>query len=335
MKLVSINSIVPGDKISISVCTPDGRCILSAGTPMNELFISRLKQMGIKQMYIEEEKFSDIEHKEPISNETRSKAIQLFKTTIDAMSKERDINESAINELVKTMVEEVRAVGVPIAILNGLYPAEDSFTLHAVNTAILAVAMGMQLSFTYGQLCDACLAGLLHDIGRIKRRDDLIFDHAQMGFDLLRKYRGLSLNATSVALQHHENFNGTGGPRKLKNQQISELSRVISIVDCFDSLTSGQAGVPTPYEKAYEEIINDDGNKFDPDLVKAFKNVIQIYFDGVMVVLSDGTQGIVVRQNKGRPLRPIVKLYSDLIPDYYEEVDLRDNLKLKLSRAKL
>lgn len=328
MRLVSIKSIKSGDKIAISITAPNGNRILSAGAVFNESYVDRLAQMGIKYTFIEDERFNDIIFKDPININTRINSIQFFKVSLEAINKGRDINEDKVKDVIKAIVDDVKSTGNPLAIINSMYPTDAPLIDHAINTAIISVAMGISLGYNFNQLCDICLSGLTHDLGRDEETNDDDQTHAQKGFDILRKYRTLNLNATIVSFEHHENFDGSGFPRALKGTAISEYSRIVSIADYFDTLISGQKGVAIPYEKAYEDILNNSDKKFDPDMVKLFKQIIQVYVDGSYVILSDNKHAIIKSQNQGSPLRPNVVTIPDL-----KEISLLDDLNLKIQRV--
>ena len=82
-------------------------------------------------------------------------------------------------------------------------------------------------------------------------------------------------NALVIPLCHHENWDGTGYPGKLKKTEIPLIARLFSIVDNWDALNSDR-----PYRKAWkrEDIINyireNSEKKFDPRLVEVFLNII-------------------------------------------------------------
>ena len=74
-----------------------------------------------------------------------------------------------------------------------------------------------------------------------------------------------------ICESHHENWDGSGYPRKLKGYDIPFAARVVAVIDVYDALTNER-----PYKKAWtkkeaiQEIINLSGIKFDKDIVDAF-----------------------------------------------------------------
>lgn len=130
----------------------------------------------------------------------------------------------------------------------------------------------------------------MHDVGKLGIADsillkpeplspeefDIIKTHCQVGADLLSKGQSKLLRvAQSIALNHHERWDGSGYPHGLSNRQIPLASRITSICDVFDALTSER-----PYKKAWrfeeaaEEVWRLRKTYFDPYLVDLFMKSI-------------------------------------------------------------
>ena len=129
-------------------------------------------------------------------------------------------------------------------------------------------------------------AAPMHDIGKIGIADSILLkkgkltkdefktmtEHSQIGADIIHEQSSKLLNiAYIVAYQHHEKFNGTGYPNKLKGEEININARIAAVADVFDALTSVR-----PYkhawdlDKAVKQINDDSGTHFDPKVVDAF-----------------------------------------------------------------
>jgi HD-GYP domain-containing protein (c-di-GMP phosphodiesterase class II) len=130
------------------------------------------------------------------------------------------------------------------------------------------------------------LAAPMHDIGKIAITDnilqkagqldaaeyELMKSHTHIGAKLLSGHNSDLLQiARTIALNHHERWDGTGYPRGLANQDIPLAGRISAICDVFDALTSDR-----PYKKAWSfdqavsEISIHKGTHFDPELVDLF-----------------------------------------------------------------
>ena len=169
----------------------------------------------------------------------------------------------------------------------------------AHNSRILAQAMQMSSAFeadiseTFIDTIESSAA--LHDIGKImipdylfSKKEALTEDeratlrrHSEIGGQILADiYEGMERNdfinmAIDIANYHHENWDGTGYPKKLKGDEIPLAARIVRLVDAFDSMLSKRAyRTPYPFEEVLEHIKSGAGTKFDPQIVDIF---IKIY----------------------------------------------------------
>ncbi len=163
--------------------------------------------------------------------------------------------------------------------------AKDPYTKgHSARVSQYSVMMAEALGWDKDKVENLRYAALLHDIGKIgvpdsilnnpKKLSDaeysIIKGHANMGGDIL-KNRMMVEGAEDVARSHHERFDGSGYPRGLEGEAISEQARIVSIADAFDAMSSKRI-----YRRAYSfdfirnELIEGKGKQFDPYLVDVF-----------------------------------------------------------------
>jgi len=114
---------------------------------------------------------------------------------------------------------------------------------------------------------------VLNKPGRFDAQERAIMDtHAELGYDMLKmSNRPLLKMAATVAYEHHEKYNGTGYPNKIKGENIHIYGRITALADVFDALGSDRV-----YKKAWndEKIFKmfkeERGEHFDPKLVDIF-----------------------------------------------------------------
>ena len=133
-------------------------------------------------------------------------------------------------------------------------------------------------------------ASPMHDVGKIGIPDRILLKPAKLDpdeWDIMKKHTviggellaggtsELIRMAETIAVTHHERWDGTGYPNKLRDEEIPLEGRICALADVFDALTS-----PRPYkkawpvEKAVDEIRNNKGTQFDPDLTDAFLEIL-------------------------------------------------------------
>lgn len=163
--------------------------------------------------------------------------------------------------------------------------AKDSYTRgHSERVARYAVAIGRELGVGDEDLELLEYVGILHDIGKIGIRDDVLkkpglftsdeYDemkrHPELGADIIGGIKLLGRGSDWVRY-HHERYDGTGFPSRLKGDEIPLGARIISVADAYDAMTSER-----PYKPAFDqtravaELQACAGTQFDPAVVRAF-----------------------------------------------------------------
>jgi GAF domain-containing protein len=147
---------------------------------------------------------------------------------------------------------------------------------HSRRVAQYAVVIARALDMPEERKRRLYFAGLLHDIGFLRISPDQKFEkgiyamHPVFGYEMLRPinfYRDIAPHI----LSHHERYDGSGYPGKLKGQEIPLESRIIAIAEAFDSMVSRTSyRVPLKFELAVEELVKNRGGQFDPELVDLF-----------------------------------------------------------------
>jgi hypothetical protein len=133
-------------------------------------------------------------------------------------------------------------------------------------------------------------AAPLHDVGKVAIPDSILLKpgaltpeertvvetHAEEGYRLLRGSSSSILDmAATVALSHHERWDGKGYPRGISGEQIPIEGRIVAIADVFDALTSDRVYRKAfTVEKATEMMLDESGRHFDPMLLQAFMEVL-------------------------------------------------------------
>lgn len=179
--------------------------------------------------------------------------------------------------------------------------ARDPYTKeHSSRVTRLAVAMAQAMDLSNEELEILNVAGLLHDIGKIGIRDEILLkpgrldaneyqiiqQHPIIGAEIMDNL-GLWHREKQIVRGHHERYDGTGYPDRLKGDDIPVLARILSIADVYDALASDRA-----YRRRMEEekildiIYSGAGSQFDPDMVDVFR---RLYESGEVARLLEET----------------------------------------------
>ena len=158
--------------------------------------------------------------------------------------------------------------------------------MHVIRMSYYARQLALAAGFSEAQAEDLLNAAPMHDVGKIGIPDailqkpgkldagewQIMRSHAEIGAAIIGEHAGGLLKmARTIALTHHEKWDGSGYPNGLKGEEIALEGRIVAIADVFDALTSER-----PYKRAWtvEEAIatmrRDSGVHFDPELIELF-----------------------------------------------------------------
>ncbi|MBF0499387.1 MAG: HD-GYP domain-containing protein [Candidatus Riflebacteria bacterium] len=286
-----------------------------------------------------------------VSKQTQVMAFKVVSNVINSVRVGQSVDTKSAKEVVGHMVDEI--IQCPDALMNliNIKSFDDYTFTHNINVATLSVLLGQELGVSPDELHELGLGALMHDVGKLKvslsilNKDGKLTDaefnemkqHPTMGYEILCKSGDISEQARLVCLQHHEKFQGRGYPKGIKGEEISLFARICSVADVYDALTTDRPyrTAMAPYD-AVKIIMSGVDSQFDPAVLTAFMRRFSIYPSGSLVMLSNGSVGLVLRPNPKTVLRPTIKLLraADGSPVVDRvEIDLNDNKSLFITGA--
>jgi HD-GYP domain-containing protein (c-di-GMP phosphodiesterase class II) len=200
----------------------------------------------------------------------------------------------------------------------------DNYTFtHMVNVSVLTMAQARSLGIEGAQLCQFGLAGLMHDIGKIKTPTEILAKpdrltpeefvimkrHPADGGELLRRQLELPPLAAIVAFEHHLRVDGAGYPSGVNRPSLNLATQLCSIADVYDAMRSQrhyQQAFPT--DRIVAVLTQHDTGRFDQQLVRRFSQLMGIYPLGNVVKLDTGALAVVVQIHAAEPSRPLVRV---------------------------
>ena len=159
---------------------------------------------------------------------------------------------------------------------------------HGMLVSNLAYAVAEEMGLPHEQCYELAIAGMLHDIGKLKltsyingqEQDPLVIEelkyvrmHSSLGYEEL-KDQGYSELVLQSVLYHHENYDGSGYPSNLRGDSIPLGARILRVCDVYAALSSDR-----PYRKAFDvstviELMIDEIKNFDMEVFLAFQRVV-------------------------------------------------------------
>jgi len=340
---IPIEKLVPGLVLAEDIRhAQTGVVLIPSGTPIDERHLARLKYFRhageeIKCMVPEPPGVADVSSPAietgikplplTVDETTRKIYIKAFETTKKFFSKYKNIEYADI-QAIKAVAENISAqiVRNP-AILShvAILKAIDSYTFsHSVNVAIYAAALAHFLGHSTAEINGICLAGLLHDIGKldiprkiVEKPGPLTEDeykimqkHALLGYLRLKKTPHINENVLAAVSQHHEKIDGSGYYRGLKGDEIHPWAIILAVADVYDALTTDRVyrTALLPHEGAEILMASCSLNHLEFNAVKFFTEKIPFYPPGTRVVLNTGEIGYIMAYHVNTPLCPIVNI---------------------------
>ncbi|MBI4731636.1 MAG: HD domain-containing protein [Chloroflexi bacterium] len=193
-------------------------------------------------------------------------------------------NARLFDELEETFVQTVSALANAIDI-------RDSYTSsHSQEIAGWAAKIAEKIGCRPDQIKSVYWGGVLHDIGKIGIPDeilrkktsldrpewDIIYQHTRRGAEIIAPIKKLEAVAPIIA-SSHERYDGLGYPMGIKGEEIPLGARIVAVVDSFSAMIS-ERPYKKPYtvNKAIHELKRNIGKMYDPAVVQAFLEVLEI-----------------------------------------------------------
>jgi putative nucleotidyltransferase with HDIG domain len=202
---------------------------------------------------------------------------RLLKIEIENRKHMQQELEQSFESLKKAMHSTIEAISMTVE-------KRDPYTSgHQQRVAILAKSIAEELALSKSQVECIYMAAAIHDIGKISLPAEilvkpiplsdieinLIQTHAQAGYDILKGIE-FPWAIADIVLQHHERMDGSGYPLGLAGDDIVHEARIICVADVVETMASHRPYRPSiGMDKALEEIANNRGILYDPQVVDA------------------------------------------------------------------
>lgn len=264
-----------------------------------------------------------------------------IRAMLDKVARRETFDPSVFKQHVKDCVDSIERNPSAMMWLTRIKHVDQYTAEHCVNVGILAIALGRHVGVGRKHMELLGLCGMLHDVGKMRvdqalinhpgkltdAQFELVKKHAEFGKEILERDESLNPEVINAAFSHHERIDGGGYPQGINANHLSFYTKVVSIVDAYDAITSRRTySAGTTSAEALRILYENSDSQFDKRLVIKFIECIGIYPPGAMVEMSTGEVGIVLSVDPGHRLLPKVALLLDAqknpMPQYI--VDLKE-----------
>lgn len=231
--------------------------------------------------------------------------------------------KSCVRQVTNSIMRNPNA----LLLIRNLRTKQQDTATHSLNVCIYATLFGRYLAFDQDQLSRLSIAALLHDVGEAKLPQAILDRHntgltpeetkqmqlhTHYGAELLGKIDEMPTEVAEVAYSHHERIDGKGYPCGLKGTEISLMSRIIAIIDAYESVTNNiDLKMQLSCSDALKFIYTMRDKLYDINLVESFIQCLGIYPVGSVVQLNNGAIGVVIGMKPDKHLLPTVMIVRD------------------------
>ena len=244
---------------------------------------------------------------------------------------EEEVSIPDTKRIVRALIEHIAHDESSMLELAAIKNFDDYTYAHSTNVCVYALTMGQRLGLDRSRLSQLGFTALFHDIGKVRLPGDLVRkpgtfnqndwiqmrQHPIQGARIILRNLQLDQHTARAArgtFEHHVNLDFNGYPKLQRDKRpLNLFSRIISIVDAFDALTSGRVYVKELIvpDEALRRMHSQLHTQFDPFLFKMFHNIVGIWPAGSLVLLSDGEIALVLTNNEHDMTRPYVKIVGN------------------------
>ncbi|NPV01349.1 MAG: HD-GYP domain-containing protein [Brevinematales bacterium] len=365
MKKIPLEQLKPGMKFTKSLFDKNLNIVLPAGKPLDDISIKNLKLRSLdfvetagelvdETLQTKAAEGRELADKKKIKvDKDTARYLEIYKesvTTINALygryRSRQGFNVDEVQKLANKLVNTVMMEKNPNVFINlvNITGRGEYLFHHIVNVTLLGILLGQRIGYSMVKLVSLAMAGLLYDIGMTKipayivekegklspEERNQINTHPIHSYQTISREFNLPTEIARVGLEHHEKWDGTGYPRKIKGNEISEMSRMLAIVDTYEALIKSR--VYREKNESYDAmklVVSEGSKRFDPDLLKVFLNMMSIYPVGGFVRLNNNAIAKVISADAVSPFRPTVKIVYDEFGDKIEDGEV-----IRLSKEK-
>ncbi len=298
----------------------------------NKLLSSNLQHIRIEKFASDWEMGDDSspENQKKQAKRRFFKTISVAQEMVESVKTGRSINTTKSKRAIQFLIDQLIKNETNLMSLTAIKNFDEYTFAHSVNVCILSVSLGARLGLSKGKLSELGFAALFHDIGKVRLPLNIlnkpgelneeewmeVRKHPVFGVKTLLSKRSIdrfSTRAMVVSFEHHLKPDLSGYPPLSFKKGINMCSRIVTIADVYDSMTSGRVYTKTPMipDEALRKMLQEEGKAYDPVLLKVFINMLGIYPVGSVVILDTGEVGVVMKANPVELSRPEVAIIAD------------------------
>lgn len=323
MKICKVTDLQGNEILDRPVMTSDYQILLATGTTLKPEYIEKLKDFDIDLVYIKEEGL-DTEVIEILKSEVEELVTEKVKGILENHTYQHNENLIELCNTADRIIGEIISDEKVIEQVFDIKERSSDIYEHSISICTLATLVALKLKLPEDAIRSIGVGCLLHDIGlryltisyenqdvsKLSPMEMTEYKkHTVYGYTALKDEGWISDISKSILLYHHERIDGSGYP--LKAKEIPYECRIVNVCDAFDEMICGIGCERVKVYEAIEYLKAFKNIKFDGTIVDVFLEFTAVYPAGTKIVTNEGEIGVVIKQNKEFPNRPVIRMLSD------------------------
>ena len=323
MRRIKTEQIKGRELLAKDIYSTKGVVLISAGTILKSEYKEKLLELKITDVFVEDEISKGIQSQDITEEKISEQCMERLKDMLERFSYASGEELRELSKVATEVMENVLLQEEVIYTISNVRNSSESLYEHSLSVAALAILVAVRAGFSQKETREIAIGALLHDIGFTNVKENYrgvlleeleekvqkeIKRHVVYGYIEVEQQDWISSVSREIILYHHERLDRSGYPFHMSGEKLKPQVRLVAICDAFDNMVYGNLEKRKKVYEAQDEILRYSGKKFDAELVKIFMRSVATYPTGVLVRLSDGTCGIVIRQNAESPTRPCIRI---------------------------
>lgn len=323
MLFVRTEKLKQGMRLARPIYNKDGVLLYERNSKLTAQGITSIEAFGLIGLFI-------LEPAEPVPPMTQEDILfERFQTMTvfalrDELNKLKDEKKSPkLQVIVNNILRRYGHLDKKINFIQNLRSKEDYVYKHALNVAILCAMMTHILNMKLEDQMDTIVAALTHDIGRLmipkglmnKRQGEaekeVIASYEASGFELIGKVFSSEPNIKRICVQAHKAMEAFAEGRNNVRAKMVQGAQVLVVAEVYDTMTAMRLNEGPVSEVTAVKHLLGNRESYEPEIVDALIQSINILVPGVSVELNTRDKAIVIRNNDDDILRPMILGFKD------------------------
>ncbi|MCM1245366.1 MAG: HD domain-containing protein [Roseburia sp.] len=349
MLFVKVDDLKPGMRLGKPIYNKNGVLLYDRDTRLSTQVIYGIRNFGLLGLYILE----PAEPVPPMSDEDinfeRFQTMAVFSIREDLDLIAAGKKDKGLDWLCSLVLKNYGSLTHKINFIQSLRSSDDFVYKHSINVAILSAIIAGRMSMPTGRINSIVKAALLHDCGGVKTQNALEADDDEemkeaikiKSIEILRNCKELDDNIFQIVTSMQEMYVNPEGQKLTDAVKTNTNAAILYVADAYDRMTAMKSfEEPTSEVKALRALLAEP-EKYDPVVVQALINGINVLNPGVCVELTEHVKGLVIIENELDIFKPWVlsfrdnKLYDLSNPKSCGDLELVDIMKTMDNRIKL